>query len=406
MIGSALLVSLYKRFPEYIRYLLISSFFLLSLGDFLFFISKSLWLIFIARFLSGLGSGGQDVIQEYVFLMSQFDVRSRAVSTLGILAAASLVIGPLLTGGLSLIVNSPSRDIVNLETLPGLISSSISFTCLVILSIFSISHSKVEEEVRITTFDTSEPLRIIPSSPLLLAFILVYFIAFMGSPAFETMVIPLTLSCYNWRVFANSMFFAIAGVTSVLTLVTLEIISEFVSEVLIFVPSLAFLSLGYFVLVPIKISQSECVLPYENGCECTFADINTGDNHYIPEWRFVVGCLLIIISNNFTFTSIGKCFSKILYWMNTEDAERRITIFKNSGCVAEIIGPLWMSISLELGGNSQTFLIFVALSFFACCVSFALAPRLLKLSESVSGRNVTYSFINDRKQRTYSLFDV
>jgi MFS transporter, DHA1 family, multidrug resistance protein len=406
MIGSTLCLSLYKKYPDKARFFLMSAFLVIATGDLLFFFAPEIWVIFIARFLSGLGAGGQDMIQEYVFVMSQFDRRSRAVTNLGILAAASLVIGPLLTTILSLIFDysTPNRSTVTLLTLPGLISASFSFGCFVILAFFEISSSKVEEDLRITTFDTSEPLQLVPSSPLLFVVILMYFLAFMGSPSFETMVVPFTLTCYSWKVMANSLFFAIAGITSVFALIILEILSEFVSEYYIFIPSLGVMGIGYLLLVPFNSTSSECAVNHSSnenivGCEC-FADQNTGENHFTPMWRFITGCILIVVSNSFSFQSIGRCFSKILYWMKPNEIERRISVFKNAGCVAEIIGPLWMSISLESLGNSQTFILLAIFPLIACLLGLVLAPRIKRLSESLAGRNVTYAFINDRKHKT------
>jgi len=68
------------------------------------------------------------------------------------------------------------------------------------------------------------------------------------------------------------------------------------------------------------------------------------------------------------------------------------------GYFAVVVGPLWMSYSLETWGSSQTFIVFVSLSWFSWFVLLALFRKLSRIVESVSGRNITYTFVSEKKQ--------
>lgn len=398
MLGTALLLYLFKIYPNKARLFLLFAFFCISFGDFLYFIAPELFVVFVGRFISGFGSGGQDMIQEYVFVRSQIDRQSSAVTHLSLYSAASLVIGPLVTAATSFI---PLSGLVDNSTMPGLISSVLSLTCALILCFVKIAKSKEEDDLRINTFDTSEQNRIVPSTPLLVIFVLVYFLIFMGSPVFETLIVPYTLTCYTWNIFLNSILFAAAGVVSVVTLICLELCVEFISEIVVSLPSLVILGLGYFTLVPLQVSHSFCEIGTNDpvaGCECDGTDFNTGHNYYISLWRFLLGAFIIVISYNLSFGSLGKCYSKILYWMNPDQIEQRLNALKNVGNFAAVVGPLWMSYSLESWGSAQTFILYLSFSWFSFLVMIALFRKLYRIIESVSGRNITYSFVNDKKQ--------
>jgi predicted MFS family arabinose efflux permease len=397
MLGSALHLYLFQSLPNKARLFLIFSFFLVFFGDFLYFIAPELFVIFIGRFISGFGTGGQDMIQEYVFVRSQIDRQSSAVTHLSLFSAASLVIGPLVTAAFSFI---PTNDWIDNSTIPGLISAALSLFCALVLCFVKIAKSKEEEDLRINTFDTSEPNRVVPSMPLLVIFIIVYFSIFMGSPVFETLVVPYTITCYTWNVFYNSLLFAAAGAVSVVSLISLEFCAEFVSELIVSLPSLIILGFGYFILVPLHGGTSPCEIGTNvpvTGCECDGTDLNTGHNYYVPLWRFICGAVVIVVAYNLSFASLGKSYSKFLYWMSSEQIEHRLSALKNVGYFAAVVGPLWMSYSLESWGSAQTFILFVSLSWFACIVLLALFRNYSRIIDSVSGRNITYSFVNEKK---------
>ena len=403
MLGSSVSLYLYRKYPEKWSIFLSLSFFICSLGDFLYFIAPEMWVLFIARFISGFGSSYLDLIQEYVSEMTQNEFSSHAVENLSLYSAVSLVVGPSLTAALSFISRDSSLGpiLFNGWTIPGLLSACLTLSCGIVVLNTKFSTSKSEEEFLISTFDAfgEGVQRFVPASSLLSVLMVIYFFVFMNSCMFEVMVIPFTLSCYGWEEFSNAIFFAVSGTVSAFSYIMIEVFNERVSELFTCIPSLLILGLGYLALVPFHFqSGSECDITdggdstrLDSGCACLGPSLETGNSHYVPQWRFIVGCLLISVAYHLSFVTLSHIYSKIMLWMSPEDAARRVLMLKSTGSFSMVVGPVWMSIALEFWGGTQVFILNVIFSLLACFGVALLSPKLKRMLQTVSARNVTFS---------------
>mgnify|MGYP003640044261 CR=1 FL=1 len=392
MMGSNLFCYIFAEQSKYFRVSLIISFVLIFLGDLGYFLGDRLWIVFVARAVSGFGFGNQEAIQDYVEKCARVERRADDVGKLSLFATISLVIGPLLTACLSAIPDDTEYGgiYMNVATLPGLISALFALSCVFILVRYDLNEPREEEDpdTQIMMFDTApDAPKLVPGTSILAVLVVVYFVVFMNSSIFETVVVPYTMSCYDWPVLYNCFFFASMGVVSAAAFFALQHAGQYLTDLSITIPSLYILTLGYLLVFPFTWEGDECFV--DSGA---FFTGNYGHNQHVLLWRFLIGTVVIAFTYPSSFTGLVGMYAKVLFWMDPEVVSKRIFILKSAGYLSRILGPLWTSLTLEYQGSITVFMIIGVLTLMCAISMSALRAKLDRLLQSFFQRNLSYSY--------------
>lgn len=186
--------------------------FINSLGYFLIFLSQSLWIIFLARIVSGIGSANISVAQAYIADTSGSHERTKRMALLGAIFGLGFIFGPMI-GGIASHWFSPG--------FPFLIPAVLSFVnTILIFLILPESNKILQKHIKIEFINwkiTKEVMKPKNMSFLLLLFFFVNF-----SLALIIGVFPLySQAKFGWNEAQNGYYFGLIGIGSFISQVYL-----------------------------------------------------------------------------------------------------------------------------------------------------------------------------------------
>jgi MFS family permease len=105
VLGASLLNRLFVYRPRHLHLLLVGSLVLLAAAELSYALSTEFWILLLARFCSGVGTGNQEVLQSHVTLITKPSLRASRVGQMSFVATLSFFIGPRRCQGVPLQVS-------------------------------------------------------------------------------------------------------------------------------------------------------------------------------------------------------------------------------------------------------------------------------------------------------------
>lgn len=188
--------------------ILILSSFINSISYFLIFFSQSIWLIFLARILAGIGSANISVAQAYIADISKAHERTKKLGFIGAAFGLGFIAGPLLGG-----VVASNFSIQAAFVIPAILSF---INTILIFIILPESNKSLQKHIKIELFNLEvirEVLRPKNISFLLILFLFVNLALSLIIGVFSL----LGQSKFGWNEAQNGYFFALIGTGSFIT---------------------------------------------------------------------------------------------------------------------------------------------------------------------------------------------
>lgn len=305
----------------------------------------ALWLIFGARFLQGLWTGGQQAIeQSYVSEVVEDKEKLMVLSELGIASVSGFILGPVFGIVLSMLdVQIGPLVKIDKYTSPGYLQTILT---IVMFSIIQSSFREVHPHNRPGRVNETKNEESIPPSKAGIGVCLfLCLIIFNGFAVQETITTPLVTDTahkysetFDWEVTASYAIFAGSGVLSIIAFGVIHFIGDKVDERKLALVGLGMGALGWI-----------CLIDYQ------YRQINLG----LFFFGYVFISVNFPIARNVVFTMASKIIGPnraggYMGWMLAV------------GAISRMLGPFWavqsLSISLKLcfGSTGGLFLVSMA----------------------------------------------
>ncbi|XP_060796464.1 major facilitator superfamily domain-containing protein 8 [Neoarius graeffei] len=334
------------------------------IGNFMYFIGFSKWLLLSSRFVAGIGTGAGSCIFGFLTRITAPEDRATVFAAVMACRQAGLLIGPAFNIFLRLCDFQLGPFVVNKYTAPGIFMCLLWLLLqLVVLLMYwdlrgrneGSEEDKQEEEERLLVQPTesygtlhdslvtdqttangsltppSPPLEQIHSNPFkhfsaareflreeVVVLLTAQFITLFNQTALETMVTPLTQQYFNFGELENSVMYCVCGVEVIAGFVFVRWISRKVEERVV-------LSIGLF------LANISCVW-----CIIFLANPQGGFSWQLME--FIVGVFLQVLGLPFIAVAQVSLFSKVTA-EKTQGFSQGIR--RSVGGLATILGPLW-----------------------------------------------------------------
>lgn len=393
-IGSAMLSLWYEKYRHHLRVILSLSILCMLIGDLWYALTAELgglWMIFLARFLTGFGAGNQEVIQGFVASITTPEERPKHIAALSLFATLSFIIGPVLAAVISTMGCEWRATVFNSWTVPGFASALFGLVSLLLVTIIHRPRAPKGAVLDVDTdddqwADTQGP-RI--SKPATVALIVSYFFIFTTGSVYETVVVPYTQCAYHWDLLENSGLFALAGVFSALTFVLMVFIDSPVcmrfcrkigynqrtgqvssrTDFFLILPTLLVLSGGYALMISGDVRPANLCID--------------GKTLNAPMWRFLLGSTLVTFTFPLSFSGVVNIFSRLLTGKSAGYITVRMRFLKAGGYLARMIAPLWSGCVFEYNGFDIVFLITMSGVLFAFLMLLSFSRYLIRTIDQI-----------------------
>lgn len=185
--------------------ILILTAFINSMAYFLIFISQNLWIILLARIVSGIGSANLSVAQAYIADTSKSHDRTKKLALLGAVFGLGFIFGPLI-GGITSHEISPG--------FPFLIPAVLSLiNTVLIFFILPESNKTLQKHIKIEFINWKVTREVIRPKNIFFLMFLFFFVNF--SLALIIGVFPLySQAKFGWSEIQNGYYFGLIGIGS------------------------------------------------------------------------------------------------------------------------------------------------------------------------------------------------
>ncbi|KAF4083083.1 hypothetical protein AMELA_G00135900 [Ameiurus melas] len=337
------------------------------IGNFMYFIGFSKWLLLSSRFVAGIGTGAGSSIFGFLTRITAPEDRSSVFAAVMACRQVGLLIGPAFNIFLRLCDFQLGPFVVNKYTAPGIFMCVLwlLLQLIVLLMYWDLSgrnegseEEKQEEEERLLVgpndlpdsygtlpnspvmdqtiangnlTPSSPPVEQIHSSPFkhfsaareflreeVVVLLTAQFITMFNQTVLETMVTPLTQQYFNFGELENSVMYCVCGLEVIAGFVFVRCISTKVEERVV-------LSIGVF------LANISCVW-----CIIFLANPQGGFSWQLTE--FIIGVFLQVLGLPFIAVAQVSLFSKVTA-EKTQGFSQGIR--RSVGGLATILGPLW-----------------------------------------------------------------
>ncbi|XP_046714373.1 major facilitator superfamily domain-containing protein 8 isoform X1 [Silurus meridionalis] len=338
------------------------------IGNFMYFLGFSKWLLLSSRFVAGIGTGAGSSIFGFLTRITAPEDRSTVFAAVMACRQAGLLIGPAFNLFLRLCDFQLGPFVVNKYTAPGIFMCVLwlLLQLIVLLMYYDLSgrnegseEEKQEEEERllVQSNDTPESYGTLPNSPAMdhaiangnltppdppseqiktsafqnfsaaraeylreevVVLLTAQFITLFNQTALETMVTPLTQQYFNFGELENSVMYCVCGVEVIAGFVFVRWLSKKVEERVV-------LSIG------LLLANISCVW-----CIIFLANPQGGFSWQLTE--FIIGVFLQVLGLPFIAVAQVSLFSKVTA-EKTQGFSQGIR--RSVGGLATILGPLW-----------------------------------------------------------------
>lgn len=337
------------------------------IGNFMYFIGFSKWLLLGSRFVAGIGTGAGSSIFGFLTRITAPEDRSTVFAAVMACRQVGLLIGPAFNIFLRLCDFQLGPFVVNKYTAPGIFMCVLwlLLQLIVLLMYWDLSgrnegseEEKQEEEERLLVQpnDLPESYGTLPNSPVMdqtiangnltppsppveqihsspfkhfsaareflreevVVLLTAQFITLFNQTALETMVTPLTQQYFNFGELENSVMYCVCGLEVITGFIFVRWISTKVEERVV-------LSIGVF------LANISCVW-----CIIFLANPQGGFSWQLTE--FIIGVFLQVLGLPFIAVAQVSLFSKVTA-EKTQGFSQGIR--RSVGGLATILGPLW-----------------------------------------------------------------
>lgn len=339
------------------------------IGNFMYFIGFSKWLLLSSRFVAGIGTGAGSSIFGFLTRITAPEDRSSVFAAVMACRQVGLLIGPAFNIFLRLCDFQLGPFVVNKYTAPGIFMCVLwlLLQLIVLLMYWDLSgriegseeeKEKQEEEERLLVGpnDLPESYGTLPNSPVMdqtiangnltpssppveqihsspfkhfsaareflreevVVLLTAQFITMFNQTVLETMVTPLTQQYFNFGELENSVMYCVCGLEVIAGFVFVRCISTKVEERVV-------LSIGVF------LANISCVW-----CIIFLANPQGGFSWQLTE--FIIGVFLQVLGLPFIAVAQVSLFSKVTA-EKTQGFSQGIR--RSVGGLATILGPLW-----------------------------------------------------------------
>ncbi|KAI5609807.1 major facilitator superfamily domain-containing protein 8-like, partial [Silurus asotus] len=347
------------------------------IGNFMYFLGFSKWLLLSSRFVAGIGTGAGSSIFGFLTRITAPEDRSTVFAAVMACRQAGLLIGPAFNLFLRLCDFQLGPFVVNKYTAPGIFMCVLwlLLQLIVLLMYYDLSgrnegseEEKQEEEERllVQSNDTPQSYGTLPNSPAtdhaiangnltppdppseqiktstfqnfsaardfchfvcvlaeylreeVVVLLTAQFITLFNQTALETMVTPLTQQYFNFGELENSVMYCVCGVEVIAGFVFVRWLSKKVEERVV-------LSIG------LLLANISCVW-----CIIFLANPQGGFSWQLTE--FIIGVFLQVLGLPFIAVAQVSLFSKVTA-EKTQGFSQGIR--RSVGGLATILGPLW-----------------------------------------------------------------
>uniref|UniRef100_A0A6U4JKV3 Major facilitator superfamily (MFS) profile domain-containing protein n=1 Tax=Phaeomonas parva TaxID=124430 RepID=A0A6U4JKV3_9STRA len=291
---------------------------------------ESPWLVFWARGVQGLWTGGQQCIEQaYLSAVVEKENRTELTATLSSFAVLGFIMGPsfgALFAGLGDGVYVGPIEL-NMYNAPGIFIFGVTVIMLVItLANFD---GSVREDVKqaAEAAGNGDATGLVAGRSYVGLYIClwIFFVHYYSFAVQETVTTPLAMHLYDWTPLEVNLLFVGAGLLSLLTSLCVKYLTRVFADSTLLVFSLVVGLAGCVLLVDVPVEEPVKGAGYGNRVH--------GDQPSLSLWRFLVGFALITVAFPFG---------------------RNVTL----GVFSNVLGPgpqgLWMGVMLAVGAIPRT----------------------------------------------------
>jgi len=308
------------------------------------------WMLFVARFFVGFGSGSVAVCRAYCSETTAFDKKAAMMAKVSGAQGIGFVVGPGLGSVLSLLKFKIGIFEVNQYTAPGHLSALLALVTAVIIVFFYTDFR--EKKTSQTRKNGSSKEESVVSICLTL---FLFFSVISVFALFETVFVLLSGDKFGWKTPQNGLFFLGNGFVSIFVYIVIAL------------PFMKKLDdrLGLLLGLGLLIASMLCFVVYDKVL------LLEKDLHL---FQLFVGGGLVSVGYPLAATFVFTIYSKIL---NPQVQGTKMGFLTASGSMARMLGPLWAANAYEYKGGQLVFGATAGFLFFTLLVTLLLYKFLV-----------------------------
>lgn len=325
---------------------------LMILGNVMYSLSTTTWLLLIGRFIVGVAAANYAVAQTYISYATTEENRTSVMALNSAANVLGFIIGPSFALFLSWIPNTQLGGVkINEYTSPGYFSAILSLFGLVgLIFLKEIPSSQKQAAIKSgsgkyigsgkyqgsgfytgggSVKDISQIIQVTKNKSISLPWgnicicLWTYFAYTTSFTVFETVGTPFTQREYGWTVKDNSIMYAVLGIICILALVALQIFVRFFNDRVLILGATAVSIMGFGIMTD----------PFSKNLNLA---------------KFCVGVALCSSGYSTSVAVLISIYSKIL---KNFDQGMLMGWMSSAGSIARIVGPVYASYTLQFGGK-------------------------------------------------------